>query len=209
MPDDDTRLRLPSQVAARLDISASTLRRWAKEFAPFLSQTAGYPELSPNGGASHRRYTDEDLETLIIIKGLLVEGYSYHQVAKRLEAMRVSEASQDDAYAVVAAEGEKLGLAPAMSVLADTIHTVADGQQMLLHSQQASRDLLGVILQDNFNLKEENARLRERILRLEREISEIKRKEDERRGVVEERLLQLELEQLENRKGCLGLLFGA
>ena len=80
---------------------------------------------------------------------------------------------------------------------------------MLLHSQQASRDLLGVLLQDNFNLKEENARLRERMLRLEREISEVKRKEDERRGAVEERLLQLELEQLENRRGCLGLLFGA
>ena len=209
MPDDEIRLRLPSQVAARLDVSASTLRRWSKEFAPFLSQTAGYPELSSNGRTSHRRYTDEDLETLIIIKGLLAEGYSYRQVAKRLEAMRVGEATQSEAYAVVATEGEKLGLAPAMSVLADTIHTVADGQQMLLHSQQASRDLLGVLLQDNFNLKEENARLRERMLRLEREISEIKRKEDERRGVVEERLLQLELEQLESRRGCLGLLFGA
>jgi DNA-binding transcriptional MerR regulator len=208
MSSDETRLRLPSQVAARLDISASTLRRWAKEFAPFLSQTAGYPELSPDGGASHRRYTDEDLETLMIIKGLMAEGYSYHQAAKRLEALCMDETTQGDAYAVVAAEGEKLGLAPAMSVLADTIHTVADGQQMLLHSQQASRDLLGVILQDNFNLKEENARLQERMLRLEREISEIKRKEDERRGVVEERLLQLELEQLESRKGCLGLLFG-
>ena len=209
MPDDETRLRLPNQVVARLDVSASTLRRWAKEFAPFLSQTAGYPELSPNGGASHRRYTDEDLETLIIIKGLLAEGYSYRQVAKRLEALRVGEATQGDTYAVVAADGEKLGLAPAMSVLADTIHSVADGQQMLLHSQQASRDLLGVLLQDNFNLKEENARLRERMLRLEREISEIRRREDERRGVIEERLLQLELEQLENRRGCLGQLFGA
>ncbi len=209
MLDDEARLRLPNQVVTRLGVSTSTLRRWSKEFAPFLSQTAGYPELSPDGGASHRRYTDEDLETLIVIKGLLAEGYSYRQVAKRLEAMRVGEATQGDTYAVVAAEGEKLGLAPAMSVLADTIHTVADGQQMLLHSQQASRDLLGVILQDNFNLKEENARLRERMLRLEREISEIKRKEDERRGAVEERLLQLELEQLENRKGCLGLLFGA
>ena len=209
MLDDDTRFRLPGQVAVRLDISASTLRRWSKEFAPFLSQTAGYPELSPNGGASHRRYTDEDLETLIIIKGLLAEGYSYRQVAKRLEALRMGEATQGEAYAVVVTEGEKLGLAPAMSVLADTIHTVADGQQMLLHSQQASRDLLGVLLQDNFNLKEENARLRERMLRQEREISEIKRKEDERRGSVEERLLQLELEQLEGRKGCLGLLFGA
>jgi DNA-binding transcriptional MerR regulator len=205
---DEVRLRQPSQVAARLDVSASTLRRWSKEFAPFLSQTAGYPELSFNGGASHRRYADEDLETLIIIKGLLAEGYSYSQVAKRLEALRVGEATQGDAYAVVAAEGEKLGLAPAMSVLADTIHTVADGQQMLLHSQQASRDLLGVILQDNFNLKEENARLRERMLRLEREISEIRRREDERRGAIEERLLQLELEQLEKRRGCLGTLFG-
>jgi len=209
MLGDETRFRLPNQVIARLDVSASTLRRWSKEFAPFLSQTAGYPELSPNGGASHRRYTDEDLETLIIIKGLLAEGYSYRQVAKRLEALRMGEATQSEAYAVGPTEGEKLGLAPAMSVLADTIHTVADGQQMLLHSQQSSRDLLGVILQDNFNLKEENARLRERMLRLEREISEIKRKEDERRGVVEERLLQLELEQLEKRRGCLGLLFGA
>ena len=209
MPDDETRLRIPSQVVARLDVSASTLRRWSKEFAPFLSQTAGYPELSSDGGMSHRRYTDQDLEILIIIKGLLAEGYSYRQVAKRLEAMHLDEDTQGDAYAVVAAEGEKLGLAPAMSVLADTIHTVADGQQMLLQSQQASRDLLGVILQDNFNLKEENARLRERMLRLEREISEIKRKEDERRGTVEERLLQLELEQLESRRGCLGQLFGA
>jgi len=209
MPDDENRLRPPSQVVARLDVSASTLRRWSKEFAPFLSQTAGYPELSSDGGMSHRRYTDEDLETFIIIKGLLAEGYSYRQVAKRLEAMRLDEDTQGDAYAVVAAEGEKLGLAPAMSVLADTIHTVADGQQMLLQSQQASRDLLGVILQDNFNLKEENARLRERMLRLEREISEVKRKEDERRGTVEERLLQLELEQLESRRGCLGQLFGA
>jgi DNA-binding transcriptional MerR regulator len=209
MPDDENRLRPPSQVVARLDVSASTLRRWSKEFAPFLSQTAGYPELSSDGGMSHRRYTDEDLETFIIIKGLLAEGYSYRQVAKRLEAMRLGEDTQGDAYAVVAAEGEKLGLAPAMSVLADTIHTVADGQQMLLQSQQASRDLLGVILQDNFNLKEENARLRERMLRLEREISEVKRKEDERRGTVEERLLQLELEQLESRRGCLGQLFGA
>ena len=209
MPDDENRLRIPSQVVARLDVSASTLRRWSKEFAPFLSQTAGYPELSSDGGMSHRRYTDEDLETLITIKGLLAEGYSFRQVAKRLEAMRLDKDTQGDAYAVVAAEGEKLGLAPAMSVLADTIHTVADGQQMLLQSQQASRDLLGVILQDNFNLKEENARLRERMLRLEREISEIKRKEDERRGTVEERLLQLELEQLESRRGCLGQLFGA
>jgi DNA-binding transcriptional MerR regulator len=195
-------------VVARLDVSASTLRRWAKEFAPFLSQTAGYPELSSNGGRSHRRYTDKDLETFITIKGLLAEGYSYRQVAKRLEALYMDEATQGDEYAVVA-EGENLGLAPAMSVLADTIHTVADGQQMLLNSQQASRDLLGVLLQDNFNLKEENARLRERMLRLEREISEVKRREDERRGSVEERLLQLELEQLENRRGCLGQLFGA
>ena len=208
MLGDENRFRLPNQVVARLDVSASTLRRWSKEFAPFLSQTAGYPELSSNGGASHRRYTEEDLETLIIIKGLLAEGYSYRQVAKRLEALRIGETTQSDAYAVVATEGEKLGLAPAMSVLADTIHTVADGQQMLLHSQQASRDLLGVLLQDNFNLKEENARLRERMLRLEREISEIKRKEDERRGAVEERLLHLELEELENRRGCLGQLFG-
>ncbi len=77
-------------------------------------------------------------------------------------------------------------------MLADTLHTVAEGQQLLLGSQQANREVLSVVLQDNFNLKEENAKLRDRMLELERDMAEIRRLEATRRETLEARLLRLE-----------------
>jgi hypothetical protein len=100
------------------------------------------------------------------------------------------------------------------------LHTVADGQQLLLGSQQANRDLLSVVVQDNFNLKEENTRLRDRMLDLERELAEIRRLEGAGRQDLESRLRKLE-EQVRQqsrqpkparkpeRSGCLGQLFGS
>jgi hypothetical protein len=120
---------------------------------------------------------------------------------------------------------------PAVTVLADTLHTVADGQQMLLGSQQANRDLLSVVLQDNFNLKEENAKLRDRMLHLERDLAEIRRLDATRRENLDSRLQQLEERARQpnprvqptqqpqqpqrppqpkpaKRKGCLAQIFG-
>jgi len=145
----DTRYRLPNEVATQLQVSPSTLRRWSDEFADFLSESAGRPHLAAGTPAAHRRYTDEDLETLLTIKGLLAEGLTYIQVGKRLEALRqhrppVTAGVEGEAPPVTAL-GPSLRdapFAPAISVLADTLHTVAEGQQLLLGSQQASRDLL-------------------------------------------------------------------
>ena len=222
----DVRYRLPNEVATQLQISPSTLRRRSNEFADYLSDSAGRPQTVAGGQTAHRRYTDQDLETLMTIKGLLAEGQTYIQVGKRLDALRLrrtegAEFDEDD-EAPVRALGPSLldasPMAPAMTVLADTLHTVADGQQLLLGSQQANRDMLTVVLQDNFGLKEENAKLRDRMLDLERELAEMRRVDTNRREALESRLQKME-ERLQHqpppperkpsqRSGCLGQFFG-
>jgi hypothetical protein len=100
-----------------------------------------------------------------------------------------------------------------VTFLADTLHNVADSQQAVLNSQAANRELLGVVLQDNFNLKEENSRLRERMLDLERQISQLRRDEEARRETLrselEARMHDVQrMVMLQSRSGCLGSLFG-
>jgi DNA-binding transcriptional MerR regulator len=220
----DPRYRLPNEVATQLQVSPSTLRRWSNEFADYLSDAAGRPHSASGGQMAHRRYTDDDLETLMNVKALLAEGQTYVQVARRLEALRMRQTSDDapaeDETGEVTALAPSLldasPVAPAVTVLADTLHTVADGQQLLLGSQQANRDLLAVVVQDNFGLKEENAKLRDRMLELERELAEIRRLDASRRESMEARIHRME-ERLrhsgkppnppQQRSGCLGQFF--
>jgi len=220
----ELRYRLPSEVANQLQVSPSTLRRWSNEFADYLSDVAGRPDSDPDGGTSHRRYTDGDVETLMTIKGLLAEGLTYVQVSRRLEALRSRRASaeeqEEDTEPQVMTLGPSLregsSASPAVTVLSDTLHTVADGQQLLLGSQQANRELLTVVLQDNFSLKEENAKLRDRMLELERDLAEMRRVDQARRESLEARLQQIELQarsrapqrRQAERPGCLGQWFG-
>lgn len=221
----EPRYRFPNEVAGQLQVSPSTLRRWSNEFADFLSDSAGRPKPADSSRAAHRRYSDEDLETLMSIKGLLAEGLTYVQVARRLQLLRMRQAPADmeaegDTPQVTALGPSLLDqspVAPAVTVLADTLHTVADGQQILLGSQQANRDLLTVVLQDNFSLKEENAKLRDRMLEMERDLAEMRRLDAGRRETFEARFQQLE-EQVRRpsprpkpaeRSGCLGQIFGS
>jgi len=220
----DTRYRLPNEVATQLQISPSTLRRWSNEFSDYLADQAGRLQGEDESKASHRRYTDQDLETLMAIKGLLAEGLTYIQVGKRLEALRMRQApageGMEDGEHQITALGPSLRdspFTPVMTVLSDTLHTVADGQQLLLGSQQANRELLTVVLQDNFNLKEENAKLRDRMLELERDMVEIRRNDDARRNSIEARMRRIE-EQIRapkpqpkqnERRGCFGQFFGS
>jgi DNA-binding transcriptional MerR regulator len=219
----DPSFLLPNEVANHLQISPSTLRRWSNEFADYLSDSAGRPQGEDDSKTSHRRYTDDDLETLEIIKDLLTEGLTYIQVGKRLEALRlrqnIDEVGMGDTEPQVTALGPSLRespFAPALTILTNTLHTVTDGQQLLLGSQQANRELLTVVLQDNFNLKEENVKLRDRMLELERDLVELRRHQDARRDGLEARLRRLEeqfrprkpqVQPTKERRGCLAQLF--
>ena len=204
MPET-TRYRQLQDVASRLDISASTLHRWTDEFTGFLSPAAVSADTKQN-----RQYTDEDLSTLITIKGLMGEGLSYDQVHEHLAKLDTS--SGDSTSGAISSESA-LALAPAVTFMTDTLQNVADSQKAVLNSQAANRELLGVVLQDNFNLKEENKRLQERMLELEQAINQVRRDEEARReslrGEVDSRLQDIRhLVMLQSRSGCLGGLFG-
>lgn len=202
---DTTHYRQPQEMASRLEISAATLRRWSTEFAAFLSD-----EAHASGDGQPLRYTDADLTTLITVKSLMAEGLSYEQARDRLGALHTNQ--PEGSTSLVTGE-PVLTMAPAIAFISDTLHNVADSQQAVLNSQAANRELLGVVLQDNFNLKEENARLRERMLDLERQMAQMGREQEARREALrselESRVQDIRhMVMLQSRSGCLGGLFG-
>lgn len=247
------KLLTPQAVTAELDISPATLRRWADSFADYLSAGA-----SPApGSGSHRRYTPEDQEVLELVKELLAEGLTYEEVNQQLAQQIVVttdpirpdenhnekdhpdfaievEADEEDMALIAADEAES----PAVAFLTNTLSTLSDTQKSILNSQSANRELLGVLIQDNFNLKEENNRLRERVLEIERTLAQNRREmeqtlvQSQREGEWRYEALRRELEAkvsavqqtahqamtaaetqpeiktIENKPGCLGALFG-
>lgn len=193
----ETDLRRAGEVAAQLGVSPSTLRRWSKAFAEYLSDSAGLPDSSSTAESVHRRYTAEDVALLTRVKELLAEGLTYKEVAKRLKG---TDVILSDIYALAPPEER---LSPSLVVLTNTLGRIIEGQQTILNSQQANRNLLGVIIQDNFNLKEENVKLREQMLRLEQELHQIRKESWERRLSLEERIAHLE-----RKRGLLDRLLG-
>ena len=159
----------PQVVTAELEVSTATLRRWSDEFATYLSPEAGLTQ-----GRSHRRYSSHDIETLHLIKELMGSGMTYEQVRQHLAdeqnvwSERVSrvpaseelgdddsniEPDQSSEKALIAANGAD---ATAVDFITTTLATLSENQKSVLNSQAANRELLGVLIQDNFNLKEEN-----------------------------------------------------
>jgi DNA-binding transcriptional MerR regulator len=211
MPDSgapDPQLLRPSDVADQLGISAATLRRWSSRFSELLDLGDGGQE-----SGSHRRYTEHDLETLASVKRLLEQGWTYEQVASQLDQNGrepatdpgplvdeiVAAGVSPTAEAFGAPEFQSAGqllpvetLTPAARFMRDTIQGMADTQQIILNSQQASRDLMGVMIQDNLNLKGEAGSLRERMLELERELAEQRRRQADYRERMEARVRVLE-----------------
>lgn len=222
----------PAEAAQYLGIPASTLRRWSQQFGDFLS--AETRSAQAEGG--HRRYTAADLEMLAEVKRLLGAGLTYDQVREQLASLTAEQRSvpsgetagtADDlaapitppheaeappqapfALALVAgeAEGESEPAASMGELLTNTLYSLSDSQQIILSNQQTSRQLLGVLLQDNFNLKEENSRLRERMLETERKLFELRQDLDAGQAKERERMRQMEqyLFDLQRRLDGLG-----
>lgn len=199
----------PAEVTQLLGISAATLRRWSGRFSEFLVLKDGGSE-----GGSHRRYTSEDVAVLQQVQELLDQGLTYEQVTEQLMQGHPTAALEgSDDEIIDAAVGtltdddfiefdntapesdETLPaelLPPAARFLQDAVKGLSDTQQIILNSQIASRDLMGVMIQDNLNLKSENTDLRERMLELERNLGEQRRYLADYRERMETRVRVLE-----------------
>jgi DNA-binding transcriptional MerR regulator len=194
----EAELRLPGDVATELGISTSTLRRWAKEFHPYLSGTAGKSGVGA-GVTTHRRYTEADVDFLSKVKVLLHRGMTYGQVIRSLKGE--TRATREEAYPIVPSEAgiEASAVGPSLVVVADALRNINDNQQTIQNSLQVNRNLLGVLIQDNFNLKEENSKLRDRVLKLEQAMNQLRQEKET------SPLSEPEQRELESRKGCLGV----
>ena len=207
MPAEDDALIRPAEAAQRLGIPASTLRRWSRRFAAFLSPQAN--GLRPaDGTRGHRRYAPEDLAVLARCKTLLSQGLTFDQVAAMLETnfepeVTVVEGEVEEEGEPVRAEepvrveeaGEMVlgeDAADLGRMMAQMISTLSGSQQMIITGQQTERELLSIVIQDNMNLKEENKRLRERMVETERRIFEMKREMERYREDERERMRQME-----------------
>ena len=199
----------PAEVAERLGISAATLRRWSSRFGEFLELGEGGQD-----GGTHRRYSVADVATLARVQQLLEQGWTYEQVADRLSQGPADSATSESVAAAPLDSEPDLSsemamvstdtyfddnaglsadaLSPAARFMRDTMQAVTGNQQIILNSQQANRDMLGVMIQDNLNLKGENTSLRERMLELERELAELHRHFVDTRERTEIRMRVLE-----------------
>lgn len=79
----------PSQVSETLGIPASTIRRWAKKFSPYLSEQPG----------KERSYTISDLDIFRQIHHLSSQGLSLDQIA---DSLKVREPEQVKAVELLA-----------------------------------------------------------------------------------------------------------
>jgi DNA-binding transcriptional MerR regulator len=205
----DSQLYTAAAASDQLQVSPDTLRRWTKEFAAQLSATAV--------GAGYYRYSGADIKRLQIIRDLLSEGKTADEIARQLSPQEPETPvpARDDhraadrlaapdnhrapeptvprsaESAVVLQGSDAAAREPAMVVLREVLTGFAAGQEAILNSQQANRNLMGVVIQDNFNLKEENARLRDRMLKLEQDLNEVRRMQSEQRQHLEGQLRQI------------------
>lgn len=178
----NTGIKTQADLATELGISAQTLKNWTRDFAPFLSAPGAL-------GESNRRFNDDDVFVLKRIKDHLAAGLTFDETAEELRNDGYGDpVNGDGPHGTMMVANAQQGF----GVMTDTLRVMIENQQTVQNSLQVNRNLLGVIIQDNFNLKEENAKLRERMLKLEQEIGEMKKRDQDYRLTVEQRLMRAE-----------------
>lgn len=175
------------EVARHLQVNPETLRSWNRRFGNLLvSDVSG---VEP-------RYASADIAVLTTIQTLLGQGFSDDRVVQSLRPQRIEAEKSEPSLAVaVAARGLQDALDGAGSIpqaVGDVLAALANGQQTVLNSQVSMREMVSVVVQDNFNLKDENRKLRDRMLELERVLAEYQRREETRKERMEARLRALE-----------------
>jgi DNA-binding transcriptional MerR regulator len=174
-----------TEVAYHLQVTPETVRVWNRRFGALLS---------PPANGADPRFSAADVAALIMVQRLQDQGLTDDQISEKLTPKRIVRdespsvaLSTDQTRALV--EG-KATLLP--QALGDILSAIANSQQTVLNGQQSVREVVGVVVQDNFNLKDENRKLRDRMLELERALAEYQRREETRKERMESRLRALE-----------------
>jgi len=174
-----------AEVAHHLQVAPETLRQWNTRFARFLVSDVAVDE---------PRYSSADVAALITVQKLLEQGFDDAAVSeqltpKRLEITKAAPTNLTPDQRRLLKE-EATALLP--HVVSDMLSTIANSQQTVLNSQSTMREMVGVVVQDNFNLKDENRKLRDRMLETERALAEYQRREETRKERMESRMRALE-----------------
>lgn len=185
------------QLAVDLDISPTTVRRWTERYSDFLSDEA----------INEREYTERDIGILRVVQTLRDQDVGHAEIEKQLREMPSEEEESTSLAYTDSAVIDGVEDGSTAAAITQLLRHLDDTQQSVLNTQLANRDLLGIVVQDNFNLKEENARLRKRLRTLEHEVSRLKESDWSHRLSVEERLTELQ-QQLKNKKPWWKRLLG-
>jgi hypothetical protein len=177
-----------TEVANHLNVSPETLQRLSQRFAHYLGEQSA---------AEDPYFTNADVAALVTVQQLLSQGYADHEIDSLLtptsmEATAALPPPTSLALAPDRRKGEAEDPTDLPKALGDVLATIATSQQAVLNTQSTVRDMVGVVVQDNFNLKDENRKLRERMLELERVMAEYQRREETRKERAEGRLRALE-----------------
>lgn len=172
-----------NEAADQLNVSSGALNRLSDRFAPYLSTHVA--EDTPS-------YTHADIAALVAVQKFLAQGYSDDQIGELLTPIRsTNNTGAHDGTLASLAEGtdSRPGSAPALE---EILKTIVSNQQAILNSQATLREMVNVVVQDNFSLKDENRKLRDRMLEIERVMAEYQRREETRKERIEHRLRALE-----------------
>jgi flagellar capping protein FliD len=170
------------EVAHHLNVSDGALHRLSERFSRFLSAYA--TQETPT-------YTNADIAALVAVQKLLAQGYSDEQINKYLTPIRSRNDTGDSPTLASASDREKGDGSP-LPAVEEILNTIVSNQQAILNSQATLREMVNVVVQDNFSLKDENRKLRDRMLELERVQAEYQRREETRKERIEHRLRALE-----------------
>jgi hypothetical protein len=179
------RLFSSEEVAGHLNLSADALQRMSARFSRYLSSHASQEAPA---------YTNADIAALVAVQKLLAQGYNDDQVNRYLTPLRMEDSAHAAPALAHTANGQDAPTAgdSFLPVLSEILNTIVSNQEALLNAQATLREMANVVVQDNFNLKDDNRKLRERMLELERVLAEYQRREETRKERLESRLRAVE-----------------
>jgi hypothetical protein len=172
-----------ASVARHLDISVESLQRLRRRFSQYLG---------PDAAGAEPHFSNADVAAIVTIQKLLAQGYDDEQIDEHLTPLNLDVEPMPHFPTDVQPynDADTSGALP--QIVGDVLNTIVNSQQAVLNGQSSLRDVMGVVVQDNFNLKDENRKLRDRMLEMERVLAEYQRREETRKERMEGRLRALE-----------------